>query len=76
MVKVGEGWVDFEPVLLRSCGIAKWANILLDTGYQGYLVKRTFGAKKSADVYDAIVRWSMEEGQSIEYYFKGKAQYS
>ncbi len=30
VVKVGEGWVDLEPVLLSNCQVAKWANILLD----------------------------------------------
>ncbi len=32
VVKVGEGWVDLEPVLLSSCQrVAKWVNILLGT---------------------------------------------
>ncbi len=30
VVKVGEGWLDLEPVLLSDCWVAKWANILLD----------------------------------------------
>ncbi len=31
VVKVGEGWVDLEPVILTICWVAKWVNILLDT---------------------------------------------
>jgi hypothetical protein len=30
VVKVGEGWVDLEPVLLTICRVAKWVNILVD----------------------------------------------
>ncbi len=36
MVKVGEWWVGLEPVLLGICGVAKWANILLDKKYSGW----------------------------------------
>ncbi len=30
LVKVGEGWLDLEQVLLTNCWVAKRANILLD----------------------------------------------
>ncbi len=30
VVKVGEEWVDLEPVLLSVCWVAKWLNKLLD----------------------------------------------
>jgi len=34
VVKVGEGWVDLEPVLFTICWVANWVNILLDSNKQ------------------------------------------
>jgi hypothetical protein len=30
VVKLGEGWVDLEPLLFTICWVAKWVNFLLD----------------------------------------------
>jgi len=37
VVKVGEGWVDLEPMLLAICQDTKRVNILLDNYYK-YLI--------------------------------------